>query len=80
MSKPIGAFKFVSGFFGLDSAREKKTEAKELALIGAGFSRTGTKSLEAALLELGHKVYDTRSMLELKHISRWVEGTDLSRN
>mmetsp|Transcript_18188 Transcript_18188/g.47298 ORF Transcript_18188/g.47298 Transcript_18188/m.47298 type:complete len:349 (+) Transcript_18188:73-1119(+) len=67
----VEAFKFVSGFFGLDAAREKGGQASKMTLIGAGFSRTGTKSLEAALLRLGHKVYDTRSMMELGHVTRW---------
>eukprot|EP00928_Gymnodinium_smaydae_P066324 TRINITY_DN49356_c0_g1_i1.p1 TRINITY_DN49356_c0_g1~~TRINITY_DN49356_c0_g1_i1.p1 ORF type:complete len:346 (+),score=53.09 TRINITY_DN49356_c0_g1_i1:41-1039(+) len=68
------AFKFVSGFFGFDAAREKGGGPTTLSLIGAGFSRTGTKSLEAALLRLGHKVYDTRSMLELGHTARWEDA------
>lgn len=70
------AFKFVGGFFGLDREREE-VESKlvpGLQVIGAGFSRTGTKSTEAALLRLGHKVYDTRSMLELKHVQRWIDA------
>jgi len=42
-------------------------------LIGAGFGRTGTKSTEAALVQLGHnKIYDTRSMLELNHTKQWI--------
>lgn len=73
-SNEFEAFKFVSGFFGLDAARDRGSKAAELSLIGAGFSRTGTKSLEAALLRLGHKVYDTRSMLELGHVPRWEEA------
>jgi hypothetical protein len=69
------AFKFVGGFFGMDAEREERPNAGQgLRLIGAGFSRTGTKSAESALLRLGHKIYDTRSMLELKHVERWVEA------
>ena len=66
------AFKFVAGFFGLDNEREQmQVNAVGLSVVGAGFSRTGTKSLEAALLHLGHKIYDTRSMLENNHVARW---------
>ena len=32
-------------------------QAARLTVIGAGWSRTGTKSLEAALIRLGHKAY-----------------------
>lgn len=46
-----------------------------ISLIGAGFGRTGTKSTEAALVQLGHnKIYDTRSMLELNHTKQWIEA------
>jgi len=70
------AFKFVGGFLGFDGERTARTSKKTpgLHIIGAGFSRTGTKSMEAALLHLGHKIYDTRSMLELKHADQWVEA------
>jgi len=70
----LEAFKFVSGFFGLDAARERGGQASQMTVIGAGFSRTGTKSLEAALVRLGHKVYDTRSMMQLGHVAQWEEA------
>jgi len=73
-SRSLEALRFVSGFFGLDAAHKRGRHAGQLTLIGAGFSRTGTKSLEAALLRLGHKVYDTRSMLESGHTSRWEDA------
>jgi len=81
------AFKFVGGFLGFDYANQKrashyntstpttKHNTGSLSLIGAGFSRTGTKSTEAALQKLGHnKIYDTRSMLELNHTKQWIEA------
>jgi len=70
------AAKLVGGFLGLDKARERADGAGKLTLIGAGFSRTGTKSTEAALLELGHKIYDTRSILENNHADRWVDAAE----
>ena len=69
-------FSQVGGFLGLDKARERADGAGKLTLIGAGFSRTGTKSTEAALLELGHKIYDTRSILENNHADRWVDAAE----
>ena len=58
------AFRFVGGFLGLDKERESASRSSDkaagLQVIGAGFSRTGTKSTEAALIRLGHKIYDTR--------------------
>ncbi len=66
------AAKLVSGFLGLDKQREAAAPPRGLQVIGGGFARTGTKSTEAALLRLGHKIYDTRSILECKHADRWV--------
>ena len=69
------AFKFVGGFLRMDAEREERPNTRlVLHVIGAGFSRTGTKSTESALLRLGHKIYDTRSMLELKHAEQWIEA------
>mmetsp|Transcript_44757 Transcript_44757/g.130320 ORF Transcript_44757/g.130320 Transcript_44757/m.130320 type:complete len:349 (+) Transcript_44757:94-1140(+) len=79
-SRSREAFKFVSGFFGFDRAREEaaaRESAAGLSVIGAGFSRTGTKSLEAALLRLGHKVYDTRSILQLGHAGLWEDAASI---
>ena len=66
------AAKLVSGFLGLDKQREAAAPPRGLQVIGGGFARTGTKSTEAALLKLGHKIYDTRSILECNHADRWV--------
>ena len=66
------AARLVSGFLGLDKQREAAAPPRGLQVIGGGFARTGTKSTEAALLRLGHKIYDTRSILECKHADRWV--------
>ena len=50
--------------------------ATGLSLIGAGFARTGTKSIEKALCGLGYKVYDTVSILEHSHERRWIEAAE----
>ena len=68
------AAKLVSGFLGLDKQREAQAPPRGLQVIGGGFARTGTKSTEAALLRLGHKIYDTRSILECNHADRWVKA------
>ena len=68
------AAKLVSGFLGLDKQREAAAPPRGLQVIGGGFARTGTKSTEAALLRLGHKIYDTRSILECNHADRWVQA------
>jgi hypothetical protein len=46
-----------------------------LKVIGGGFPRTGTKTIETALAMIGHKVYDNRAMIEHKHYSRWINAT-----
>ena len=68
------AARLVSGFLGLDKQREAAAPPRGLQVIGGGFARTGTKSTEAALLKLGHKIYDTRSILECQHADRWVQA------
>ena len=68
------AARLVSGFLGLDKQREAAAPPRGLQVIGGGFARTGTKSTEAALLRLGHKIYDTRSILECQHADRWVQA------
>jgi len=74
------AAKLVSGFLGLDKQREAQAPPRGLQVIGGGFARTGTKSTEAALLRLGHKIYDTRSILECKHADRWVQAAQELRD
>jgi len=74
VSQSFEAFRFVSGFFGLDAGDKKGGDARRLEVIGAGFSRTGTKSIDEALRRLGHKVYDTRSVIELGHAAGWEEA------
>ena len=74
------AAKLVSGFLGLDKQREAPSKPRGLQVIGGGFARTGTKSTEAALLRLGHKIYDTRSILECKHADRWVKAAQQLRD
>ena len=74
------AAKLVSGFLGLDKQREAQAPPRGLQVIGGGFARTGTKSTEAALIKLGHKIYDTRSILECKHADRWVKAAQELRD
>ncbi len=74
------AAKLVSGFLGLDKQREAAAPPRGLQVIGGGFARTGTKSTEAALLRLGHKIYDTRSILECNHADRWVKAAQELRD
>ncbi|CAJ1385149.1 unnamed protein product [Effrenium voratum] len=73
------SLRLVSGFLGLDHLREKKQRRAQLAIIGAGFSRTGTKSMETALSQLGYQIYDMRSMLQLGHVEGWLEAAQTWR-
>ena len=41
-----------------------------MKIIGAGFSKTGTKSLHAALYKLGYEVYDSLEHFE-HHRKQW---------
>jgi len=45
-----------------------------LQVIGAGFPRTGTKSIESALSQQGHRIYDLRSVIENNHQNRWLKA------
>ena len=74
------AARLVGGFLGLDKQREAAAPPRGLQVIGGGFARTGTKSTEAALLRLGHKIYDTRSILECNHADRWVKAAQELRD
>jgi hypothetical protein len=51
-------------------------ERKGLTVIGAGFSRTGTKSIGKVLQKLGHRVYDVRNMMQHGHTARWVQAAE----
>lgn len=44
-----------------------------LVVIGAGMPRTGTKSIEEALHQLGYRVYDNRSIMKHHHEERWLD-------
>ena len=48
-----------------------------LKVIGGGFPRTGTKTIETALAMMGHKVYDNRAMIEHDHYENWTKATEL---
>ena len=66
-------------FLGRDTSsylgnNEKDSIIKGLSILGAGFPRTGTKSIEAALNKLGHRVYDPLTILERKHEQRWIQA------
>ena len=50
------------------------TKQGGLQVLGAGFPRTGTKSIEQALILLGHRVYDIRSVNENGHGDRWIQA------
>jgi hypothetical protein len=47
-----------------------------LTVIGAGFPRTGTKSIEKGLQKLGHRVYDMRNMMQHGHTDRWIQAAE----
>lgn len=48
---------------------------KGLTIIGAGFGRTGTKSIEQALHTIGHRhIYDVTAILAHNHTYRWREA------
>lgn len=53
---------------------ERHQPLSGLTVIGAGFPRTGTKSIEAALTSVGHRIYDIRSIVENQHADRWVQA------
>jgi hypothetical protein len=54
----------------------EQQKQKGLTVIGAGFSRTGTKSIERGLQQLGHRVYDIRSMMQHGHTDRWIQAAE----
>jgi hypothetical protein len=63
--------------FGLQRNTQAFTgEQKGLTVIGAGFSRTGTKSIQKGLQKLGHRVYDFRNMMQHGHTDRWIQAAE----
>jgi hypothetical protein len=71
-TKLASGLQFVSSLvFGRKTVSYTR-EQSGLTIIGAGFPRTGTKSLEAALQGLGHRIYDLAAAYEHGHGERWV--------
>lgn len=66
---------FLSFLVGYDQ-HVTESELRGLRVIGAGASRTGTKSIEKALMMMGHKVYDARSILQHHHAERWKDAVE----
>ena len=74
LAKFHAALEFVSDFVLNRHSQDYGVDRRHgLSVIGAGFGRTGTKSLEAALREQHHQVYDTRSMLEHGDAAGWIQ-------
>lgn len=73
-NKFLNGFHFVSSIVFGNKAGTYNTQVRGISVIGAGFARTGTKSLEAALHKLGHRIYDTSSMMQHNHADRWLEA------
>lgn len=72
LTKLSHAWSFVTDFVFTRHSLKYTGELTGLQVIGAGFGRTGTKSIEAGLHGLGHRIYDLRSILENSHGDRWV--------
>ena len=51
-------------------------QSLQLQIIGAGFGRTGTKSLKVALDLLGFHCYHMSECIEKGHQSKWVDAMD----
>uniref|UniRef100_A0A7S4HT83 Sulfotransferase domain-containing protein n=1 Tax=Odontella aurita TaxID=265563 RepID=A0A7S4HT83_9STRA len=47
-----------------------------ISLVGAGFGRTGTTSIERALNQLGYKIYDSVAMVEHNHGRQWAKAAN----
>ena len=73
LTKLSHAWTFVTDFVVQRHSGKYTGEREGLQIIGAGFGRTGTKSIEAGLHDLGHRIYDLRSILENDHGNRWVQ-------
>lgn len=63
-------FKFLLGVLGLlhNSTQPDNTCPAQLAVIGAGLSKTGTQSTKLAFETLGYKVYNVESMMYHGHL------------
>jgi hypothetical protein len=70
------AFGFVSDFVLQKHSLEYTGGQQGLTVIGAGFPRTGTKSIESGLHSLGHRIYDMRSMFENGHVNLWLQAAE----
>ena len=54
-------------------AEQTNTNKEEqIKVIGSGFGRTGTNSLQVALNELGYNTYHFTDVLKHKHMSLWI--------
>ena len=51
----------------IPSATEEKAAEEQLKVIGAGFGRTATESLQKALIILGYKCYHMHEIFKNKH-------------
>mmetsp|Transcript_1349 Transcript_1349/g.2413 ORF Transcript_1349/g.2413 Transcript_1349/m.2413 type:complete len:159 (-) Transcript_1349:277-753(-) len=61
--------------FGLH-VRPPASTTGQLQVVGAGFARTGTKSIQRALELAGnHKIYDIRAANQHCHEADWVHAT-----
>jgi Sulfotransferase domain len=77
IAKAVHSIEFFLGFlFGYDTHVLDSDERRGIQVIGAGASRTGTKSIEQALMMMGHKIYDTRSVLQHRHAARWKQAAE----
>lgn len=77
IAKAFHSVEFFLGFlFGYDSHVMGIEKRRGIQVIGAGASRTGTKSIEQALTMMGHKIYDARSVLQHRHAQRWKQAVE----
>jgi hypothetical protein len=77
IAKAVHSVEFFLGFlFGYDAHVLGSVKRRGIQVIGAGASRTGTKSIEQALMMMGHKIYDARSVLQHRHAPRWKQAVE----
>lgn len=74
---PLAFFRNIIGAQGSQSDALKKSAG--LQIIGAGASKTGTKSLQLALEMLGHKIYDMQAIMGEGHIGL-LENVTMDRS